>query len=605
MISLPIQVLLRAKCILSLISIFIFCFLYIAYGLEDGCLTYYGFENESDIPESSDGWHFNNQSYSGESSYISGEASQSILSINENGPFNVNFHWKKSEIEIGKGLFLFVIDDEDPKVCDSYNWTREVGKSEEAGPHTLKWIVSKGKNEKFSGWIDALCIKRIPCSKSCPKESKQLVGPNQIPIISNLIADKSSPREVGAIINWTAESFDPESDPLLFRFLLNDKQVQDWSSSNAWTWIAREIDIGQNLIEVQIRDGNHYDAGGFDSRKLVSFTIASIEAPKTPEMPIGPDEGYNCSLYCFSTKSQEVGSLNYTFDWGDGETSHTGLVDSNKPGESSHKWRKAATFNIKVMATDERGINSNWSQPNSIRISWLVKVPKGALLEPIINRTLPNTTILLEGIDYDGPLNITEKNYINISSNITGSELRLDELNPNFVIGLKNSNNIILNNLKLTSSYGIALIECSYCQAFGNEIHSNTCGIHVMGGHDNSFKGNNITISDNTKRFLGGIHLEDSTNDLLTCNTIRRNNMSRPSYYLKNSTLKQFIIKNESLRDTLIISDPSTTHIINENECCCRFIDGNLSTLNCSLCQYENKYRHGSSCSCNLRVETC
>jgi hypothetical protein len=57
------------------------------------------------------------------------------------------------------------------------------------------------------------------------------------------------------------------------------------------------------------------------------------------------------------------------FDWGDGTTSVTGLVNSGTKASASHTWSKAGTFQVKAMATDSKGATSGWSSTLSVKMT--------------------------------------------------------------------------------------------------------------------------------------------------------------------------------------------------------------------------------------------
>lgn len=111
---------------------------------------------------------------------------------------------------------------------------------------------------------------------------------NQPPILVSLTPDKSSPQNEGTIITWTAKATDPENDPILYEFFQNGKAVTGWRSDNIWTncW-ANELPsgyacgngtvpkVGDNQIEVWVRDGKHAGPEGFDDNKFVSFAVYS------------------------------------------------------------------------------------------------------------------------------------------------------------------------------------------------------------------------------------------------------------------------------------------------------------------------------------------
>jgi hypothetical protein len=60
--------------------------------------------------------------------------------------------------------------------------------------------------------------------------------------------------------------------------------------------------------------------------------------------------------------------VKYTFDWGDGTTSTTGLVNSGTIASASHTWSTAGTYQVKAIATDSKGESSGWSDSLSVSI---------------------------------------------------------------------------------------------------------------------------------------------------------------------------------------------------------------------------------------------
>ena len=107
------------------------------------------------------------------------------------------------------------------------------------------------------------------------------VAANLTPVINSLVADVSSPQIPGTAITWTAEGTDEDLDPLLFRFFLSGpatsgawQPVTEWSDANTWTQTTSSADIGENQVKVQVRDGQHAGADGFDSEFSAFFTIS-------------------------------------------------------------------------------------------------------------------------------------------------------------------------------------------------------------------------------------------------------------------------------------------------------------------------------------------
>jgi hypothetical protein len=96
---------------------------------------------------------------------------------------------------------------------------------------------------------------------------------NAPPVLNYLTSDKTSPQDAGTIITWTANASDPDGDPVLYRFFLNDKPMMDWATDNRWTWATNDVDIGSNRIEVQVRDGKHASPSGLDDVRSAGFTL--------------------------------------------------------------------------------------------------------------------------------------------------------------------------------------------------------------------------------------------------------------------------------------------------------------------------------------------
>jgi protocatechuate 3,4-dioxygenase beta subunit len=104
---------------------------------------------------------------------------------------------------------------------------------------------------------------------------------NQTPVINSLSADVKSPQTPGTTITWIADATDADSDPLSFRFLLNGpttggiwQTVSDWSDYNSWVQKTSSADIGESQVKVQIRDGKHALADGYDFEAVAFFTIS-------------------------------------------------------------------------------------------------------------------------------------------------------------------------------------------------------------------------------------------------------------------------------------------------------------------------------------------
>lgn len=115
---------------------------------------------------------------------------------------------------------------------------------------------------------------------------------NKPPKLISLSPDKPSPQKNGTAVLWTAEAKDPENDPIQYRFFLNDEPETEWQKENTWTWTSTDYDIGENWIEIRIRDGKHSGLYEFDSNKKVSFDITEFDFKGQEKLsnPIGSPE---------------------------------------------------------------------------------------------------------------------------------------------------------------------------------------------------------------------------------------------------------------------------------------------------------------------------
>jgi len=88
--------------------------------------------------------------------------------------------------------------------------------------------------------------------------------------------------------------------------------------------------------------------------------------PDKPERPDGPTDGKINVEYTYTTSTTEPDGdqVYYLFEWGDG--TYSGWVGPYAPGETgeaSHKWTEQGSFQIRVKAKDEHGVQSVWSDP--------------------------------------------------------------------------------------------------------------------------------------------------------------------------------------------------------------------------------------------------
>jgi hypothetical protein len=105
--------------------------------------------------------------------------------------------------------------------------------------------------------------------------SPAIAPPNRPPSIDVLDSAPSSPQTAGTKIIWTTDASDPDNDKIYYQYHLNGIPVTDWGRHNEWTWSTSEENIGNNIIEVLVRDKNHAGQSGSDDHKSASFIISN------------------------------------------------------------------------------------------------------------------------------------------------------------------------------------------------------------------------------------------------------------------------------------------------------------------------------------------
>ncbi len=103
----------------------------------------------------------------------------------------------------------------------------------------------------------------------------------------------------------------------------------------------------------------------------LTVKIAANNPPNAPAKPSGLASGIAGSIYSYYTSATDPDGnpVKYTFDWGDGITSTTSLVNSGKSAIASHTWNVSGTYQVRANATDSSGASSGLSSPLTVKIS--------------------------------------------------------------------------------------------------------------------------------------------------------------------------------------------------------------------------------------------
>jgi hypothetical protein len=190
-------------------------------------------------------------------------------------------------------------------------------------------------------------------------------SPSTLPTCIGLEPNLPSPQkimneETTKAIKWTAYACDPDGDTLQYRFCVHIEGLlgwncTSWSTSNKWTWLADSINIGDNEICVDVRDGHHHTDSttpDFDASCNRTYKIITGEPPfcaclmpdRFSPQPIGMPIKWTA---CVADNESAVDTFWYRFlvDGGDGSgwsNANTWTWTPTSPG----------TYTITVMVRD-------------------------------------------------------------------------------------------------------------------------------------------------------------------------------------------------------------------------------------------------------------
>jgi hypothetical protein len=143
------------------------------------------------------------------------------------------------------------------------------------------------------------------------------------------------------------------------------------SVSHAWTrtgdyWLYVQATDSRGAASSRSNFGLHV--------KVVSpFQPSSVipnNAPATPGAPSGTTTGLTSTDYQYlaMTTDPDADTLLYTFDWGDGMSSTTELLNSGVTASVSHAWAQPGAYAIQVKATDAKGAISASSSAVTVNV---------------------------------------------------------------------------------------------------------------------------------------------------------------------------------------------------------------------------------------------
>ena len=173
-------------------------------------------------------------------------------------------------------------------------------------------------------------------------------------------------------------STDPDGDSISYTFDWGDGSTVASILKSSGTTISATYswaNAGTYLVKVRGTDSNG-NASAWSPTLTVGIVTAPEPAaipnspPTVPAAPSGITNGEVSSEYQYSavTSDPEGDTLQYTFDWGDGSSSTTALLDSGVTAAARHTWSQPGTYAIQVKATDSKGAVSASSSALSVSI---------------------------------------------------------------------------------------------------------------------------------------------------------------------------------------------------------------------------------------------
>ena len=247
-----------------------------------------------------------------------------------------------------------------------------------------KWTVASGSTKTFSVSAKATDESGTESSWSSTL-SVAIAGPAPVnnPPAAPSVPTGSASGSSGTYYSYTTKATDPDGDQVKYTFDWGDGTTSTTSLVNSGTSASasHKWTVASGSTKTFSVSAKATDESGTESSSSSSLSVAIAgpapvnNPPATPSVPSGSTSGSSGTYYSYSTKATDPDGdqVKYTFDWGDGTTSVTSLVNSGTSASASHKWTVASgstkTFSVSAKATDDSGTESSWSDTFSVTIT--------------------------------------------------------------------------------------------------------------------------------------------------------------------------------------------------------------------------------------------
>jgi plastocyanin len=163
---------------------------------------------------------------------------------------------------------------------------------------------------------------------------------------------------------YTSMTTEPDNEQIFYRFDWDDGNSSGWvgpyesgqtgSASHAWT------ELGTYNVTVKARDIN---GAGSPTSEPLTVVVTDNTPPFDPTIT-GPGQIKPRVAYTFTFNATDEFDHDVTFDidWGDGNgLAGLGPYQSGETFELTHTWVKKGAYRIRALATDQFGMESNWT----------------------------------------------------------------------------------------------------------------------------------------------------------------------------------------------------------------------------------------------------
>ncbi len=246
------------------------------------------------------------------------------------------------------------------------------------------WTVASGSTKTFSVSAKATDENGAVSSLSSPL-AVTITGPASVnnPPATPSVPSGSTSGSSGTSYSYSTKATDPDGDQVKYTFYWGDGTTSvtslvssGTSASASHIWTVAPGSTMTFSVRAKTEDESGTDSSWSTSLAVtITGPAAANNPPAAPSVPSGSISGSSGTSYSYSTKATDPDGdqVKYTFDWGDGTTTVTSLVNSGTSSSASHIWTVAPgstkTFSVSAKATDENGAVSSVSSPLSVTIT--------------------------------------------------------------------------------------------------------------------------------------------------------------------------------------------------------------------------------------------